>query len=317
MTNSANNSGSIRPAVARTVTSGSVDLAVFEQGNPTGPTLVLVHGWPDTHQLWEHVVPRLTDRFRVISYDTRGSGQSTVPTAVEDYRLELLAQDLFAVIDAVSPDQPVHLLAHDWGSVESWEAVCEPGAEDRIASYTSVSGPNLDHLGTWLRTGFVAPTPGKIYKRLTQGVASAYTVLFQTPGLGPLPFRLGMWRIWPTFLRFFDGLDPSLVHPAPTLRSDMINGLKRYRANIRPKLRRPAERRTAVPVQLILNQRDRAVRPVGYEDIEQWVPDLRRREIPAGHWAPISHSADLARLTEEFVDSVIGRDGVDDATAIS
>ncbi|MFD4182407.1 alpha/beta fold hydrolase, partial [Rhodococcus sp. NPDC058514] len=119
MTNSANNSRSILPVVARTVRNGSVDLAVFEQGNPSGPTLVLVHGWPDTHQLWEHVLPHLTDRFRVISYDTRGSGQSTVPSAVEDYRLELLAQDLFAVLDAVSPDQPVHLLAHDWGSVES------------------------------------------------------------------------------------------------------------------------------------------------------------------------------------------------------
>lgn len=317
MTNSANNSRSIRPAVTRTVRSGSVELAVFDQGNPSGPTLVLVHGWPDTHQLWEHVVPHLTDRFRVISYDTRGSGRSTVPTAVADYRLEYLAQDLFAVLDAVSPDRAVHLLAHDWGSVESWQAVCEPGAERRIASYTSVSGPNLDHLGTWLRAGFTSPTPRGVYKRLTQAVASAYTVLFQTPGLGPLPFRLGMWRIWPTFLRFFDGMDPALVHPAPTLRSDMINGLKRYRANIRPKLFHPAERRTAIPVQLILNTRDRAVRPVGYEDIEQWVPDLRRRELPAGHWSPISHGADLARLTVEFVDGVSGRDRGDGVTAIS
>ncbi|AQA21273.1 alpha/beta hydrolase fold family protein [Rhodococcus sp. MTM3W5.2] len=315
MTNSANDSHSVRPAVARTVRSGSVELAVFEQGNPTGPTLVLVHGWPDTHQLWEHVVPHLTDRFRVVSYDTRGSGRSTVPTAVADYRLEFLAQDLFAVLDAVSPDRPVHLLAHDWGSVESWQAVCEPGAERRIASYTSVSGPNLDHLGTWLRAGFSNPTPRGVYKRLTQAVASAYTVLFQTPGLGPLPFRLGMSRIWPTFLRFFDGLDPALVHPAPTLRSDMINGLKRYRANIRPKLRHPADRRTTVPVQLILSTRDRAVRPVGYEDIDRWVSDLRRREIPAGHWSPISHAADLARLTVEFVDGVIARDSGDGTAA--
>ncbi|MFD4181319.1 alpha/beta hydrolase, partial [Rhodococcus sp. NPDC058514] len=205
----------------------------------------------------------------------------------------------------------------DWGSVESWQAVCEPGAENRVASYTSVSGPNLDHLGTWVRAGFTNPTPGKVYKRLTQAVASAYTVLFQTPLLGPLPFRLGMSRIWPTFLRFFDRMDPALVHPAPTLRSDMINGLKRYRANIRPKLFHPAERRTAVPVQLILSKHDHAVRPVGYEDTEQWVPDLRRREIPAGHWSPISHAADIARLTTEFVDSVLDRDSGDGSAAVS
>lgn len=317
MSKSTNGSRSQRPAVATTVTNGAVRLAVFEQGNPNGPTIVLVHGWPDTHLLWEHVVPQLTDKFRVISYDSRGAGVSTVPTAVADYRLELLAQDLFAVIEAVSPGEPVHVLAHDWGSVETWEAVCEPGAERRIASFTSISGPNLDHLSTWIRSGFANPSPAKVWNRLTQAVASAYTVLFQIPVLGPLPFRLGIDRIWPTFLRFFDGLDPRLVRTGPTLRADMINGLKLYRANIRPKLGSPAERRTAVPVQLILNKRDRAVRPVGYEDIEQWVPDLRRREIPAGHWSPISHAPDIARLTTEFVDSVVERDSGDGSAALS
>jgi pimeloyl-ACP methyl ester carboxylesterase len=317
MNNGTNGSRADRPAVATTVVNGDVHLAVFEQGNPTGPTLVLVHGWPDTHQLWDRVVPLVADTFRVIRYDSRGAGQSTVPTAVADYRLALLAQDLFAVIDAVSPGEPVHVLAHDWGSVEAWEAVCEPDAPRRIASFTSVSGPNLDHLGAWTRRGFAAPTPGKVWKRLTQAVASAYTVLFQTPVLGPLPFRLGLDRIWPQFLRVFEGQDPRAVHPAPTLRADMINGLKLYRANIRPKLGSPAPRRTDVPVQLILGRRDKAVRPVGYEDIEEWVGDLRRREIPSGHWSPISHPADLARLTTEFVTSVLGRGAAEGSAAIS
>lgn len=316
MSNSSNRSHSVRPAVASTVRNGDVELAVFEQGNPNGPTLVLVHGWPDTHQLWEHVVPRLAERFRVVSYDSRGAGRSTVPTAVSAYRLELIAQDLFAVIDAVSPTAPVHVLAHDWGSVEAWEAVCEPDAGRRIASFSSISGPNLDHLGTWVREGFANPSPRRILDRLTQAVASAYTVLFQIPVLGPLPFRLGLDRLWPTFLRFFDGLDPTLVPTAPTLRADMVNGLKLYRANIRPRLGAPRERRTDVPVQLILNANDRAVRPVGYQDTEKWAPDLRRRVIPAGHWSPISHAAEVARLTAEFVEDVLDRDAVADADAV-
>ncbi|MFZ2178965.1 MAG: alpha/beta fold hydrolase, partial [Rhodococcus sp. (in: high G+C Gram-positive bacteria)] len=95
----------------RTVTNGNVELAVFEEGNPDGETLVLVHGWPDTHELWRGVVSSLGDRFRVISYDSRGAGRSTVPTRVTDYRLPVLAADLFAVIDGVSPGRPVHVLA--------------------------------------------------------------------------------------------------------------------------------------------------------------------------------------------------------------
>ncbi|WP_433608701.1 alpha/beta fold hydrolase [Prescottella agglutinans] len=288
-------------AEPRFVTSGDVRLAVYEQGNPAAETLVLVHGWPDTHDLWQHVIRHLEDRFRIVSYDTRGAGASSAPAAVSAYELPKLARDLFAVIDAVSPDGPVHVLAHDWGAVETWEAVCEPGAERRIASYTSISGPNLDHLGTWMRRRFAQRRPAG---PLAQAAASAYTVLFQIPVVGTLPFRLGLWRIWPTFLRYFDGLDPALVRPAPTLASDMVTGLKRYRANIRPRLRLPRERRTDVPVQLVLNRRDKAVRPVGYEDTERWVSNLRRAELPAGHWSPISHGADVARLVAAFVDDL-------------
>src|SRR6476661_239125 len=97
--------GSVPPPL---VTNAAVRLAVFEQGNPDGETLVLVHGWPDTHELWQHVIPHLADRFRIVSYDTRGAGASSAPTAVSAYALQELAKDLFAVIDAVSPDAPVH-----------------------------------------------------------------------------------------------------------------------------------------------------------------------------------------------------------------
>lgn len=41
----------------RIVARDDVRLAVYEQGNPAGETLVLVHGWPDTHDLWRHVIP--------------------------------------------------------------------------------------------------------------------------------------------------------------------------------------------------------------------------------------------------------------------
>ncbi|QCQ93075.1 alpha/beta fold hydrolase [Rhodococcus sp. SGAir0479] len=298
----------------RVVTNGDVRLAVYEQGNPDGETLVLVHGWPDTHELWGHVIAHLEDRFRIVSYDTRGAGASSRPTAVSAYALPLLAGDLFAVIDAVSPDAPVHVLAHDWGAVETWEAVCEPGAGERIASYTSVSGPNLDHLGAWMRRRLAERRPAG---PLAQAIASGYTVLFQIPVVGTLPFRLGLSRIWPTFLRFFDRMDPALVRPAPTLRADMITGLKRYRANIRPRLRHPRERRTDVPVQLIVDRRDLAVRPVGYEDTGRWVSNLRRRELPAGHWSPISHSADVARLTAEFVGDLRAETATDSADGAS
>ncbi|MGV9818953.1 alpha/beta fold hydrolase [Nocardia xishanensis] len=289
------------PATATTtVRRGDVELAVFECGDPGGTPILLVHGWPDTHILWNRVAALLADRYRVIAFDNRGAGDSTVPADVPAYRIEELATDVRAVVDAVAPGQRVHVLGHDWGSVIGWELVSDPAAGDRIASFSSVSGPNLDFLGAYLRGPLSA---ARLRGSLAQGIASAYTVAFQIPGL-PNPVLRALSARWPRFLAFFDGLDPALVQTAPTLRADMINNLKLYRANIRAHLRNPRPRPVSVPVQLIVSTGDRAVRPVVHAEADRWVADLTRSEIAARHWSPISHPEALAARTAEFVDRV-------------
>ncbi|WP_280308312.1 alpha/beta fold hydrolase [Nocardia abscessus] len=285
------------PATAtRTVRRGDVELAVFECGNPQGVPVLLIHGWPDTHLLWSRVAALLGGRYRVIAFDNRGAGDSSTPTAVEAYRIEELAADVRAVIDAVAPGERVHVLGHDWGSVIGWEVVAAAEAASAIASFTSVSGPNLDFLGAYLRGPLTA---ARLRGALGQAVASAYTVAFQIPKLPDPVLRLLSGR-WPRFLAFFDGLDPALVETSPTLRADMINSLKLYRANIRSRLRHPRPRPIEVPVQLIVATGDRAVRPVVNAEADRWVPRLSRVEIPARHWSPISHPAELARHTAAF-----------------
>ncbi|WP_072807170.1 alpha/beta fold hydrolase [Rhodococcoides yunnanense] len=287
-----------------TVVNEGISLAVFETGNPDGETIVLVHGWPDTHELWSHIVPLLSDRFRVISYDTRGAGESTVPRERSAYRLSNLASDFYAVIDAVSPGEPVHVLAHDWGAVEVWEAAGEPRAVDRIRSYTSISGPNLDHLGRWSRSKLSKPTFAGLKQVLAQTRASWYTVTFHIPGLSRLRIKRQFAKGWPAFLQEFSDVDPALVTQNSTLWSDATNGVNRYRANILPRLTAPRARHIAIPVQLIVNTEDVAVRPFHYDDTSNWVEHLTRNDIPAGHWSPISHATDIAALTEAYIDSV-------------
>ncbi|MGK8521310.1 alpha/beta fold hydrolase [Nocardia asteroides] len=289
------------PATAtRTVRRGEVELAVYECGNPEGLPVLLIHGWPDTHLLWSRVAALLGGRHRVIAFDNRGVGGSSAPTAVEAYRLEELAADVRAVADAVAPGERLHVLGHDWGSVIGWEVAAAADAATVIASFTSVSGPNLDFLGAYLRGPL---TTARLRGTLAQAAASAYTVAFQIPRLPDPVLRVLSGR-WPRFLAFFDGLDPALVETAPTLRTDMINGLKLYRANIRTHLRHPRPRPIEVPVQLIVATGDRAVRPVVNAEADRWVPRLTRVEIAARHWSPISHPAELARHTAAFIDRV-------------
>ncbi|UAK33971.1 alpha/beta fold hydrolase [Nocardia asteroides] len=292
--------GPFSAAATRSVRRGDVELAVYECGNPEGVPVLLIHGWPDTHLLWSRVAALLGGRHRVIAFDNRGVGDSSAPTAVEAYRIEELAADVRAVIDAVAPGERVHVLGHDWGSVIGWEAAAAADAASVIASFTSVSGPNLDFLGAYLRGPL---TPARLRGALAQAAASAYTVAFQIPRVPDPVLRLLSGR-WPRFLAFFDGLDPALVETAPTLRTDMINSLKLYRANIWPHLRHPRPRPIEVPVQLIVATGDRAVRPVANAEADRWVRRLTRVEIPARHWSPISHPAELARRTAAFIDRI-------------
>ncbi|WTL29501.1 SDR family oxidoreductase [Nocardia sp. NBC_01503] len=292
----------IIPASERIVRSGEFDIAVYEYGEPSAETIVLVHGWPDDNHLWDRVVPLLADRFHVVTYDTRGHGRSTRTDRTEDYRLEHFAADFFAVADAVSPDAPVHVLAHDWGSVEMWEAVCEPQAASRIASFTSVSGPNLDHMGTWMQKNVAR---GKLWGPFTQLLSSTYTGLFMTPVLPRVLLRpLGTEKVWSRFVGLMNDTSPENIKFGPEFRRDFFDGMRIYRANILQRVTGPRERRTEVPVQLIIARRDVAVRPAPYADTREWAPNLYRREVGGGHWLPFSHPELLATSTVELIDSL-------------
>ncbi|WP_375003041.1 SDR family oxidoreductase [Gordonia sp. PS3] len=294
------------------VTNGDVDLATFSYGTPgestpDKPVVLLVHGWPDTHHLWDLVAPRLAEHFRVYAYDTRGFGDSTRPVAVESYRLDALAQDMLAVCHAVNPDGTTHVVAHDWGSVQAWETVTTAGADDVIASFTSVSGPNLDYLGEWARAKMARPTPRGVAQALSQVASSAYTAFFQVPGASDLFFRtFGSDRVWTEFLHLVEGTPRENARFGPTLREDMISGLKLYRANIRGKLANPEPRPTRVPVLEVVNDRDIALRPAIYERTHTHADRLWRKRTATGHWLPYTNPGYLADTAIEFIETIAG-----------
>ena len=293
----------------RFVDSGDgVRIAVYEEGNPDGPTVVLLHGWPDSHVLWDGVVPLLADRFRVIRYDNRGAGKSSVPKPVSAYSMARFSDDFAAVIDAMAPGQPVHVLAHDWGSIGMWEYLRRPGASDRVASFTSVSGPGADHLAGYIRGGLKSPYRPKTFSRaLVQAMSIGYTVWLSVPVLAPLAVRTVHAPRLRRRLARRDGIPAARIHQSKTYRSDAANSVKIYPANIfRSASDIAGDRYVDVPVQLIVNTRDPYVRPWIFDVTPQWAPRLWRRDIRAGHWAPMSHPQVLATAVTEFVDFLDG-----------
>ncbi|TVT14047.1 SDR family oxidoreductase, partial [Amycolatopsis rhizosphaerae] len=191
--------------------------------------------------------------------------------------------------------------------VQSWEAVTEPGSDARIASFTSISGPCLDHMGYWMRDRWRRPSPRGLRRALSQQLHSWYVLLFHVPVLPELVWRLVVAKRWPLLLHRLEGVPPRPGHPARTLARDAVHGLSLYRANFRPRLRRPRERRTEVPVQVVMPVHDRYVTPPLAEGLQRWVPRLWRRRLYAGHWsALLRDGAQVARMVTELIDHVGG-----------
>lgn len=278
-------------------------LAVYEEGNPDGPTVVLVHGWPDSHVLWDGVVPLLAGKFRIIRYDSRGAGASSGPKEASAYQLARLADDFAAVIDDVSPGVPVHVIGHDWGSSTMWEYLSRPVAADRVASYTSISGPDPNHLSRFVRDGLTKPyLPRRFVQSLSQAGHLSYMMAFSIPVVMPALMRAFLSRVVRNFF-IFPSVPEGKRHHADTFVSDATNGLKIYRANyFRSVTSVESDRHVSVPVQLLVNTEDPFVRPYVYDDTAKWAPRLWRRDVRAGHWSPMSHPHVVANAVAELVD---------------
>jgi pimeloyl-ACP methyl ester carboxylesterase len=298
----------------RRVRSGEVTLSVHTAGSPGDPPIVLIHGYPDSHSLWDLVVPRLAEHHHVITYDVRGMGESTAPSRAAGYDLPCLAGDLAAVAAAVAPDRPVHLVGHDWGAVQGWEFVTAPRFAGQIASFTAVAGPALAHAAG-------PDGPGRSWAaRLAQIPRlrrSWYIPVLCAPGSDRLLWGgvLGRAR-WEALLRR-EGARLDARYPAASLLADARAGAQLYRRNIaRPLLSAPGARRLVddpepiglwgpprpahAPVQLIVPARDRYIAPSYYDAAAAHTPQLRRRVIPGSHWAPRTEPERLAELIAQF-----------------
>ncbi|MES1935238.1 alpha/beta fold hydrolase [Salinisphaera hydrothermalis] len=271
-----------------------VHLACYTDGDPAQPTLLFVHGYPDTASVWDRLVGHLAHHYHCVRYDVRGAGRSERPASVSAYKLAHLERDLKAVLDWASPDAPVHLIGHDWGSIQSWEAATDPAMADRLASFTTISGPCLDHVGHGLRLQWRRDRAALV----RQMKRSWYIGLFQLPWLAPLGWRHVLAERWPATLARLEG-EPLPV--AATWREDGRHGIKLYRANIAPRLARPRQRPAIAPVHAIVARRDPFIGRGLVDGMKAWVAELQIDGIDAGHWAIASRAPEVAALIDDYI----------------
>ncbi|MCX4826375.1 alpha/beta fold hydrolase [Streptomyces sp. NBC_01142] len=109
-------------------------LAVYRREQSATPdvTLVLAHGWSASSAVWDDVIRHLPvdARVRLLTFDQRGHGASTqgrTPAGID-----VLADDLEAVLSAFSADTPAIVAAHSMGSMSVLESAAR-GARTKPA----------------------------------------------------------------------------------------------------------------------------------------------------------------------------------------
>lgn len=279
----------------------NVNLHVVTWGQPEKTPIVFVHGYPDSHLVWLPMIEQLAAHFFLIAYDVRGAGQSDVPEKNADYRLDILSQDLVTVVDAIIPSRHFHLVGHDWGSIQCWQSVTTARLKGRLASFTTLSGPSLDHAGHWMRSRLRHPSIDPKRNAFKQLRSSWYIGMFQLPFLPELIWNNGVGRNWSKFLAAREGIHQP--NPSPTQIEDGQYGVRLYRANFLDKMIKPQQMYAHCPVQLIVLKQDQHVNAFLFDDLSHWVKNLYRRELNAGHWAIISDSKKIADWISEWINA--------------
>src|SRR5262249_22187334 len=151
-------------AVERRVVLNGLAFHYVEAG--TGPLVVLLHGFPEFWYAWRHQIPALAGAgYYVVAPDLRGYNESDKPLGVRNYRIELLVQDVVALIEHTGVRRAV-VVGHDWGGVIAWQlAMDHPERVDRLVIL------NAPHPAAFLRE----------LRRPTQLLRSAYMLFFQLP----------------------------------------------------------------------------------------------------------------------------------------
>ena len=121
---------------------GGVDVLIEGRGSRS---IVMIHGWPDTHRLWDPQVELLRERYRCVRFTLPGFEAPRTPS------LDELVETIRRVIAEACPGERVTLLLHDWGCVFGYQfALRHPELVERVIGVDVGDGgsrANLAELG--------------------------------------------------------------------------------------------------------------------------------------------------------------------------
>ena len=236
-----------------------------------GPPVLLLHGFPLHWYAWRHVIPRLSNEYRLLCLDLRGFGWSDAPPT--GYDTDTLVADVRGVLDALGLER-VRLIGQEWGG--------------RVGFRFCLIAP--ERVSHFLALNALHPWPNR-RQLLHHAWRQWYTAVVEYP-------VVGSWvlRNWPAFTRYLlrRGVIDQSIWTSEELE-EFVRPLReperaraaqalhwQYVLHDIPRLAlgRDRQQRLHVPTRILFGANDYAVSPDALAGGERFADDLQMRVIP-------------------------------------
>lgn len=129
---------------------------IYYEDQGQGETLVFVSGFMGICDIWHHQITAFKDKYRCITHDNRGYGHSGKPEQSNMYSVEIHAEDLKSVLDALDIREPVVLVTHSMGGNIATAFTLKYPEYVKCIIYTGtyLSGTQFKQLGVTAQTLF-------------------------------------------------------------------------------------------------------------------------------------------------------------------
>jgi haloacetate dehalogenase len=266
----------------------------------SGPPLLLLHGYPQSHLEWHHIAPRLAERFTVVATDLRGYGSSSVPPDGEEhlgYSKRAMARDQVEVMEKLGFDR-FALVGHDRGGRVAHRLTLDyPDRVERVAVldivptlhlYRNVTKEFATSYYHWFFLIQRAPVPETLYGSNADFVLRS--TLFGGLVGGAIPDE-----VYAEYLRAFS--DSASLHAmCEDYRAGAGIDLVHDEADL--------DRRIYCPLLALWGASGAMARL--YDVLAIWRErgtDVRGAAIPGGHWFPEANPEETFTALSEFLSS--------------
>lgn len=163
---------------------------IFARIGGSGPPLLLLHGYPQTHAMWHAIAPQLMQRHTCIMADLRGYGLSSCPANASDnrpYSKRVMAEDMLALMQGLGHER-FAVVGHDRGARVAYRlALDHHQAVTRLAVLDIVTTYDMWH-------NFSVPFAMKTYHWLFLAQPNPLPeMLIESAPIGFLDYTLAGW----------------------------------------------------------------------------------------------------------------------------